>query len=287
MTEYPYPLKFAHLPDGKMAYIDEGKGKNTLLFVHGLGSSLPAWRKNIDDLKRDFRCIAVDLLGYGQSSQGDYTFTMRFFTKILRDFIQTLGLKNIVLVGHSMGAQIVLTLALDAKPLDLNALILVAPAGIERFSPEEAMWLRAIYMPELIKSASTEQIKKSFDINFAAGNTPEDAMFMYYDRLELRENPRLYDAYCKMIPKCVMGMLEAPVFDKLPKLELPVLAIFGEQDYLIPNRYLHPMMTIQTVASATKTAIPNSTVFKIQNAGHFVMWDKAAVVNDRIKFFLG
>ena len=46
--KYPYPVKKIKLNDGKeIAYMDEGKGDQTILFIHGLGSYAPAWKKNI------------------------------------------------------------------------------------------------------------------------------------------------------------------------------------------------------------------------------------------------
>ncbi|MFM8486640.1 MAG: alpha/beta fold hydrolase, partial [Bacteroidota bacterium] len=110
---YPYPVQKVVLPDGpEIAYIDEGRGPYTLVMIHGLGSYLPVYTKVVGQLKRDYRCIALDLPNYGKSSRGGYTFDMAFFAETVSKFIHTLKLKKVVLVGHSMGAQVAMTLAL-------------------------------------------------------------------------------------------------------------------------------------------------------------------------------
>lgn len=284
--KYPYKTKFVELSnDLKIAYVDEGKGDKTLIFIHGLGSYLPAWKKNMDVLKADYRCVALDLPGYPKSSKGDYAYNMTFFADVVLEMIEELKLKNPVLVGHSMGGQVAMTAALKSPDI-LEKLILIDPAGIERFEEKESVMLKSLLTAESVKNTPVEQIKKNFDVNFAAGVTPEDALFMYEDRLYMRDTEAEYDHYCRMIPKCVAGMLDEPVFDNLKNIKTPTLILFGEQDYLIPNQYLHRNLTTEKVAQTAKAQIPNSQLFMVPNAGHFAMWDNAEMVNETIQTFL-
>ena len=284
--KYPYKTKFVELSnDIKIAYVDEGKGDKTLIFIHGLGSYLPAWKKNIEVLKSDYRCVALDLPGYPKSSKGDYAYNMTFFADVVVEMITELKLKNPVLVGHSMGGQVAMTAALNSENIIQN-LILIDPAGIETFTEKEATILKSVLTPEGVKNTSVEQIKKNFDVNFAAGVTPEDALFMYNDRLYMRDTETEYEHYCNMIPKCVSGMLNEPVFERLKDISVPTLILFGEQDYLIPNKYLHPTLTTQQVAESAASQIAKNQLFMIPNAGHFAMWDNAKMVNAKIQHFL-
>ncbi|MEN0006821.1 MAG: alpha/beta fold hydrolase, partial [Bacteroidota bacterium] len=137
---YPYEVHTLALDDTTtIAYVDEGEGSKTLLFVHGLGSYLRAWDKNISVLSKDYRCIAVDLPGYGKSSKGNYAFDMQFFAQALQQFIQQLDLKEITLVGHSMGGQIAMHVVLD-EVAAVEKLVLLAPAGFEVFTDQEKAW---------------------------------------------------------------------------------------------------------------------------------------------------
>ena len=102
--KYDYPVKYAELKnDIKLAYIDEGKGSETILMIHGLGSYLPAWKKNIGELSKNYRVIAVDLPGYGKSSKIPHSGLMTFYAEVIADFIQKLELGPVNLAGHSMG----------------------------------------------------------------------------------------------------------------------------------------------------------------------------------------
>ena len=284
-TAYPYPLKRIQLGnDIDLAYIDQGQGDHTLLFIHGLGSYMPAWNKNIAELRKDFRCLALDLPNYGQSKRGKYSFSMPFFAKTVDAFIRKLQLQNVVLVGHSMGGQIALTMALDLNT-EIKKLVLIAPAGFEVFNEAEIQWLKQVYTPALLKAATPEQIRQNFNLNFASNMLPKDAQFMYEDRIQMQQDPAYYDSYCRMIPDCVSSMLEYPVFHRLQQINIPTLILFGQEDLLIPNRILHPMETAVSIAKTGHGQLPESELVLISPGGHFVQWECAGIVNERIRNF--
>ena len=283
--QYPYEVHRLQISDSlNIAYVDEGQGKCTLLFIHGLGSNLKAWQKTIDSLRAEYRCIALDLPGYGKSAGGDFAYDMQFFAAAVDAFIKKMRLKNVVLVGHSMGGQVALHTVLN-KNKNVEKLILLAPAGFETFSDAEKQWFRTIYTPAFLKATPEAQIIKNFELNFH--QMPADARFMIDDRLAMRDSAADYEQYCAMIPKCVLGMLEQPVFERLPEIALPTLVLFGENDALIPNRILHPKLTTLEVAQGGQGRIPGSTLRMIPEAGHFLQWEQAGVVNSVILGFLG
>ncbi len=280
---YPYEVQKIVLSDTlDIAYIDEGKGETTLVFIHGLGSYLKAWNKTVDGLKTHYRCIALDLPGYGKSTQGDYPYDMAFFPKSIRTFLDSLQLEKVVLVGHSMGGQIAIHTVLQDDSR-IEKLILMAPAGFETFTQEQKQWFANFVTPEVVKATPEAQIIRNFEINFH--QMPEDARFMIDDRMTMRETPA-YDHYCNMIPKCVKGMLEQPVFDQLSQIKIPTLVLFGENDLLIPNAFLHANLTTLEVAQKGQSQIPNSQLQMIPKAGHFVQWEQATQVNQLIRAFL-
>ena len=282
---YPYPTHKVALNDSlSINYVDEGKGAHTLLFIHGLGSNLKAWQKNIAILKDSYRCIAIDLPNYGQSSTGQYSFEMSFFAETIYQFIQKLDLQQVVLVGHSMGGQAALHVAIQ-HPTLLSHLILLAPAGFETFTPQQVSWFEQVYTADFVKSASVNQIIKNFQLNFY--DMPEDAQFMISDRLKMRADTAAYDRYCQMIPQCVLGMLKEPVFAQLPQIKTPTLVFFGEEDRLIPNPLLHANLKTADVAQQGVEKLPNAQLVMVPKAGHFVQWEGAARIHPAIHAFLG
>lgn len=283
---YGYPVSYVRLDNGtEIAYVDEGRGDQTLVFIHGLGSYLAAWRRNVEELKDHYRCIALDLPNYGKSQPGDYPFTMTFFAETVATFIRQLGLRRVVLAGHSMGGQIAMTTVLRAE-VDVEQLILLAPAGFEVFNERDRRWLLGFFKPEIISAATEEQVEQHLALNFTGGRTPYDARFMAADRLLMREYPAYLRSYARMIPRCTAGMLSEPVFDRLEEIEVPTLIIYGREDQLIPNRFLHPAQTPARIAHSGHRKIAGSRLAMLPSAGHFVMWEQAEQVNFTIRQFL-
>lgn len=281
---YPYPVKMAHLPGQvSVAYIDEGSGPHTLVFLHGLGSYLKGWTKNIAELSKHFRCIALDFPGYGKSSKGKLPYGMTFFARVVRDFIRQLNLPNVVLTGHSMGGQVAATFAIR-YPNELQKLVLIAPAGFETFTETDRVWIRSVYSPTLLKAMPAEQTLRNFEVNFF--QFPDDARFMISDRM-MMAGTKAYEQYCEMIPLCVNSMLNEPVFDLLPQISVPALVFFGENDMLIPNKLLHPKLSPVGVAEAGTRQIPDARLELLRPCGHFAQWECAGVVNRSIKRFCG
>jgi pimeloyl-ACP methyl ester carboxylesterase len=279
---YPYEVKKVMLSnDIEIAYVDEGKGKETIVFIHGLGSYLPAWKMNIDDLRTQYRCIALDLPGYGKSSKGKYEGSMTFFAGIVKEFVEKLNLGKVTLAGHSMGGQISIVAALG-YPEIVEKLILVAPAGFETFHKGQKDWFRNVFTPDLVKYTSVDQIRENLGYNFY--RFPMEAEFMITDRIEMR-TAEDFEGYCYIIPKCVQGMVNEPVYDYLPDVNQPTLVVFGENDNLIPNRFLNGGPT-ETYARQGAEKMPNAQLLMVPQAGHFVHFEKADKVNEAVSQFL-
>ena len=279
---YPYTVKYQNLNKNiKLAYIDEGKGEQTIIFVHGLGSYIPAWKNNIEVLKENYRCIAIDLPGYGKSSKNPHSGLMSFYAKVVTEFIDSLQIKNPILAGHSMGGQISMVAALQ-YPKKINKLILFDPAGFERFTEGQKDWFKGVFSINLVKGTSIDGIQTNLAYNFY--NMPEDAEFMITDRIAMRTADD-FENYAYTVVQSVKGMVTEPVIDKLEQIEQPTLVIFGANDNLIPNRYLNPGTT-EKIAKFGASKIKNSSLKMIDKAGHFVMFEKPEECNDAIIKFL-
>jgi pimeloyl-ACP methyl ester carboxylesterase len=266
-----------------IAYTEKGEGTQTLVFIHGLGSNRYAWVNNILALSQHYRCILVDLPNYGDSTKGDHSFSMEFFKKSLVDFCESLQLKNITIIGHSMGAQIAVKLGVE-KPTLVSKLILLTPAGIETFNDFEKQWFRQINIPEILFNTSQEQIRQNFEINFV--HFGKEAKWLLDQRLDFMNNKPAYYEYCKMICKCVESMLAEPSIDILHHLIQPVLVVFAEKDKLIPNKMLHHSLSYQDLMQVASRKIIAGEVYSVKNAGHFVQIDDYEQVNKLIVNFL-
>lgn len=276
-------MKFLQLSNGyKVAYIDEGEGDQTILFIHGLGNYALGWRKNIRALKQYYRCIAIDLPGNGYSDRADFSYSMNFFAGCIYDFIRNLRLENVCLAGHSMGGQIAMTLLLN-EPKAAERLILCAPAGFETFSPiERSMYVSTLQMVDMF-STDENSLRKSIRTSFY--QFPQQGEDMIEELVGiLRSYP--IQPYRKMIDACIHAMLDEPVYDRLGEINQPTLVMYGERDALIPNRIIHPVTTRQ-IAQQGAGKLPNALLHMIPQCGHFLQLEKADIVNDHIRNFLG
>tara|TARA_R110002111_G_scaffold103778_5_gene160952 strand:+ start:7969 stop:8913 length:945 start_codon:yes stop_codon:yes gene_type:complete len=282
LSDYNYKTHSTTLDSLEISYIKEGKGEKTLLFAHGLSSNSDAWSKNIAVLKKDYTCIALDLPGYGKSSKPEADYTPSFFAKTLHQFIEKLDLKNVILVGHSMGGQASIKFA-ATYPNTIDKLILVAPAGLEQFSEANGTFMKAYFTPESVASTPDAQIEKNYALNFY--EQPEDVSKMVKDRKSIKEASD-FEAHCNAIVSSISGMLDEPVFKDLEVVSLPTLVLFGYKDALIPNRYFNPKLTIEDVGKIASDHIKSVKVEYIKDAGHFVQYEKPTEVNTLIQQFV-
>lgn len=281
--KYPFPEQYVKLDRNiRLAYVDQGQGEEPLIFIHGLGSYLPAWKKNLPELSQRYRCIALDLPGYGKSSKGLYPFTMEFYADVIAEFMDKLHLTSATIVGHSMGGQIAMVMALK-YPHKVRRLILVSTAGFEQFSEGEKEWFKEVVTPDFVKNTPVQQIRANVVANFY--NMPGDAEFMITDRIALREaGDFIY--YCYTVAQSVKGMVDQPVYELLERIQQPVLILFGENDNLIPNPILHGGRT-RGIARIGQERIPNSKLVLIPRCGHFLQFEKPEVFNKAVMDFMG
>lgn len=112
-SEFPFHSRTYVHADGRMHYIDEGQGP-VLLFIHGTPDWSFGFRHLVKDFRGSHRCVAMDQLGFGLSDKPkSANYTVAAHTRRLQDFIDHLGLKDLVLVVTDFGGAIGLQHALD------------------------------------------------------------------------------------------------------------------------------------------------------------------------------
>jgi pimeloyl-ACP methyl ester carboxylesterase len=104
--------RFATSPDGiPIAYHDAGAGSPALVFVHGWSCDRGHWRHQLPAFAASHRVAAMDLAGHGESGVGRSSWTMPAFGADVVAVIDDLGLDDVVLIGHSMGGDVIVEAA--------------------------------------------------------------------------------------------------------------------------------------------------------------------------------
>src|SRR5439155_1234568 len=144
-TGTQFAARFARIGDARIRYLDVGAG-TPVIFIHGLGASMYAWRKNLAPvMAAGYRVVALDLLGFGSSDKPARGYTNAAYAQLVVALMDSLHLPDAVLVGHSMGGEIAAEVAISF-PTRVRGLVLIGAAGL---GTREPLLLRVARWPAL------------------------------------------------------------------------------------------------------------------------------------------
>ncbi len=111
-TAYPFSSNFMDIGGHRMHYVDEGDG-HPIVFVHGTPTWSFLYRHQIKALSSNYRCIAVDHIGFGLSDKpADYDYSTKHLANNLEQFLHRLNLPEFTLAVHDFGGPIGLNYAI-------------------------------------------------------------------------------------------------------------------------------------------------------------------------------
>ncbi|MCB9098416.1 MAG: alpha/beta hydrolase [Anaerolineales bacterium] len=262
---------------------EEGNPHNQLaLLIHGWSSSWFAMSPLLPMLKRRFRCIAVDLPGYGQSPPSPEPESMVHYADLMAELIRQVSPKQpAVIVGHSMGGMITLTLTLRHPEL-VERIILLCPTisghlslfmnlfispGIlvERFVAPRISRALQPYLTGL-----TDQLMRPASLSERGGITQAD-----YERLRTdARNPN----QSRVRAQCFWAMREGDLRGQLePIVDVPSLVIWGMEDNTVPLKD----------ASVLADEWPHLDLRILPRVSHWPQFEAPEITRRYIKAFLG
>jgi len=116
------------LEEGKIHYYFQSGDGPPLVFLHGFGGDLSSWASITSHLK-DRKLYALDLMGFGASDRPAVSYSLEFHAKTVSHFMESLNIRNAVLVGQSMGGSISSTVAAN-YPERVDRVVLISPSGV-------------------------------------------------------------------------------------------------------------------------------------------------------------
>jgi pimeloyl-ACP methyl ester carboxylesterase len=230
----------------------------SVLFVHSSGADREEWRAQLEGLSGVIQMIALELPGHGASDPRVET-TVPAYAGYVVNFVETLGLQKVMLVGCSLGSAIVQWIALSPGPwlsaiglVGAGARLRVLPALLDGLSPEGEPLKYLAMMSEFCLSPSTGEPIRS----------------MYKEKC-LRTPPEL-------LRNDLLACNEFDVMERIGEVSLPTWIIVGEDDKLTPMKY----------ARFLHEHISGSRLSIIPGAGHLVMMEKPKDFNEHLGQFL-
>jgi branched-chain amino acid transport system permease protein len=209
--------RFIQLGEVRLQYFEHGQGPETLVLVHGYQTSGRIWKLTQEAMDPEqYRTIAISNRGAGDSDRGtsEHDYTVDAFAGNLFQAIQTLGVEDFALVGHSMGGATVARFALDHPEL-LKALVLMnsAPLGGRPLAEDWEAQIRAQF------AQGTAQ-----RLNFGAKTSTLPADFVRALEADVARNP---------VERAIGGrrsMSQLRLREQLHHLPMPVLVVGGDRD---------------------------------------------------------
>ncbi|MGI8609882.1 MAG: alpha/beta fold hydrolase [Candidatus Dormibacteria bacterium] len=263
-------------------YLEAGSGKTTIVLLHGLGATNASMLPTLWDLARDHRVLAPDLPGFGESGKPVRTYDFPFFASWLRDFLDQLGVKKATLVGNSLGGRISLEAGLT-MPERIERMVLLCPSPaflrgrvaiplVRALRPEMAL------VPMLLGHAQVAQVARSL---FARPDRLPDGWYDAFadEFLRVFRSPRgrvaFFSAARQVYLEPARG--ELGFWDRLPRMRVPALFVWGEKDWLVPARFEHHVTG----------ALPNCESVVLDDCGHVPQYEFPELTNKLIREFIG
>ena len=262
----------------RVNYAEAGEGP-VLLLVHGVAGSHAIWWDNIRPLAQaGYRVLALDLPGHGDSDKPrSISYDPNAGAELLGRFLTAMGVEKAVVVGNSAGGLMAALFALD-QPHRVERLVLVATGGMGR---DVTWFLRMASLPVL--GGLTYQPGLSaiggMDRRVLFHRPPPFADEFLSELRRVQALPGSRRAALRSIRSGVnLGGLrkERLILDRLPRLEAPVLTVWGENDRVLPVEH----------ASAVRSALPSSRVVIYPECGHWPQMERAAEFNQLVIQFV-
>lgn len=275
-------MQIATIDGHNIAYTVAGTPTNPpLLMIHGWMSHRGIWTQTMNALKEDYYCVAIDLLGFGDSDKphdGDYSIEAQA-QRIIR-LAEMFDFETFSLMGHSMGGQISLYLASTLAPDRITQLIDVSGVVTGKLSHTVETfiypWVRAgVYLP--IGYAVARAIcKYPFAGKQVFGTWFYDMDFAPFEAwAEERYRAHQPNAHISN-NEAGKAIHNTILTERLKHITAPTLIVFGKEDNVVPVQDGH----------IAAQEIPNSDLVLFDQCGHFPVYEYPDAFIEAVRNFL-
>jgi pimeloyl-ACP methyl ester carboxylesterase len=211
-----------------------------LIFIHGVGAGASSfmWRKNFDELSRDFRVFALDFLGFGFSDKPAVaSYSADLYVELITDFIREVSGYPANIVASSLGAAYAIRVADEHSEL-INSMVLNGPAGSDALNRRPGMAGAAFYglLQSPVLGTSFYNVMAS---ERSIRDYARDNLFYDHRRVTDRLVANLYATSHQAgaqhaIAAFLAGYLNTDTQSPFSRLTQPVVLVWGKQDATTP-----------------------------------------------------
>ena len=279
---YPFPVQdFRFESQGiqvQMGYMDikptgTPNGRSVLM-LHGKNFCGATWQDSISALTaQGYRVVAPDQIGFCRSSKpAEYVYTFEQLAQNTQALLTSLGIKQVTVIGHSMGGMLATRYAL-MFPEEVDQLLLVNPIGLEDWKAKgvPGRSFEDWYARELKTTA--QSIRTYQQSTYYAGQwRPE--FDHWVDMQAGMFNGQGKDQVARASAKTYGMIFNQPVFYDLDKLAMPTVLLIGQKDNTAIAKDAAPEALRKTLGNypelgkAAAKRIPHVTLVEFAGLGH-------------------
>ena len=257
-------MPYVETPDEiPIYYLDEGPRTSSALFlIHAEPFNSSFWQKNIPELSREFRVVAMDVRGRGQSGKTDDGHSITQYGLDFRNMLEVLGLESVVVVGWSLGGSIVWSYMQDFGDERLAGYVNVDQRPF-RFSTEEEL-------QQLLTERRSRRLghhKETIRV-FLGPEAEEDEEVVQWMAYECMKTPT---------PANLAVFAESYRRDYrpfLPRVGIPTRIFWAKYGYITAE-----------MAGFMNEAMPDSKLVFFEHSGHLLPWTEPEKFNREVADF--
>lgn len=236
-------------------YTDTGEGEAVVL-LHGWGSSIDPFRSAIALISKKYRAIAPDMPGFGDTPEPPSEWRVDDYADFICAFLQELGVKKAVMLGHSFGGRVIIKLASrESLPFIIDRIILVDSAGIK---PEKASSQKA-----------TEAVNR-------AGKKLLSRFPVLVEKIRNVSGSADYRAATPKMRRILVNVVNEDLTELLPLIKQSTLLIWGSLDTATPL----------SDGKKMEQLMPDAGLAVIEGATHFSFLDNPVLFSRITASFL-
>lgn len=250
--------------DVNIVYETKGKGDTAIVFVHGWCINKEYWQPQMNFFEKQYKLVALDLGGHGESGENRRQWTVDEYANDVIAVINALQLNKVILVGHSMGGDIILQVA-NKIPGKIVGFI-----GIDNFKD--------------IVTGFTPEEQKGIDDFFSTLRSNYDSIAALYCRSTLFPQDYTDSVSVNRVIKDVQHMDTTVAIQTLESL----LAYSLKETEQLPLLKMPVHLVVSDFTPTNEDAVKNYCtrglhVYTVKGTGHYPMIEKRGEFNLKLQ----